>query len=262
MAARQFNKVSVGKLPNEGTAYEKVSGSLLERKELVGIHVQGANRGKIDRYVDNNSLIRFLGICKADQSVNTTVDSTNYNDAIVEDNGVVVGGNGEVEVAGSASSEPGDPVYADGHELSDLSVTRSHIEQEQIGVLISQVGGASSTKWSVSILPSRAGYRNPAPRYPVGPKTTYTADGAIAQAAYQNDGSYIVLTGASSAQMTLADPVAQEVGNRITIHRQGGTGTHDVDFNDEEGSADTIALAADERLVLLAVNTDGYRVIG
>lgn len=256
MAARPFNKKSVGRLPNP-VAYELVSGSSLAAKELVGLHVAGANKGKVDQYVSNDPNIRFLGICVAAASV----ESTSY--AIVNDEGFVTGNNGEVVVAGSGSSSPGDPVFATGESLDDFSVTRSDIDQEPIGVLVKQVGGASSTQWSVSVFASKVGFRGVRnDSYPVGPKTTYTADGAIAQAAYGHDGAYIVLTGSSSAQMTLADPVASEIGNRITIHRQGGTGTHDVDFNDEAGAADTIALAADARLVLLAVSTSGYRVIG
>ena len=245
MAAREFNKVGVGRLPSEGVAYEKVSSSSLAGKELVGIHVAGSDKGKIDRYVKDNPNIRYLGICKAAKSVDTDADSANFNEAIVIENGSVIGQSGEVTVANSASASPGDPVFAGSHLLTSLDVDRSDIDQEQIGVLVKQVGGASTTKWSVSLFPSRYGFRPGAKGYAVGPKTTLTADGAIAQTAYGHDGAYIVLTGSSSAQMTLADPIASEIGNRIVIHRVGGTGTHDVDFNDEEGSADTIAFAAD-----------------
>ena len=93
-------------------------------------------------------------------------------------------------------------------------------------------------------------------------KVLITADGAIPQSAYGHNGAYIPVTGSSSAQLTLADPVAGEIGNVIRIHRIAGTGTHDVDFNDEDGNAVTVVLAATDIVVLQAVSTDGYRQIG
>ena len=61
--------------------------------------------------------------------------------------------------------------------------------------------------------------------------------------------------------MTLAVPTAAQLGFQFTVNRTAGTGTHDVDYTDEEGNSVTRVLADGEALTLYAFSTTGWRTL-
>lgn len=235
-------------------AFTRKSSSSLVRGELAGIYVSGSNRGLVDRFDDALNDMKFLGL------VTNDTFGVDNNEVEVQIRGFNAGFAGNVSVAASASSKSGDPVFATDHQLSTLSAERTSATQEPVGRLYQQLE-ASSLIWKILFDAPAALSSGQVPV--IGPKATLiTADGAIPQTSYGFNGAYIPVTGGSSAQLTLADPVAGEIGNVIRIHRIAGSGTHDVDFNDESGTAVTVTLAAGDVVVLQAINTDGYRQIG
>lgn len=254
MAAIVVDKKVFGDNEIRALAYTRKDSSSLVRGELAGLYVSGANRGLVDRFDDDLNDMKFLGLVTNDQI------GTGANDVEVQIRGFNAGFAGEVSVAASSASKAGDPVYATDHQVSTLSAARTSATQEVVGELYQQQEAASLV-WKILFRPPAALASGQKPV--IGPKATLiTADGAIPQTSYGFNGAYVPVTGSSSAQLTLADPVAGEIGNVIRIHRIAGTGTHDVDFNDESDAAVTVTLAAGDVVILQAVNTDGYRQIG
>ena len=218
--------------------------------DALGIYDIGhAKQFQVRRYDDTVDSLRFHGFANGDSYVE---DSVTYVE--VDYQGVQLK---RATVSGSASSNPGDPVYLTSYDFdSDLKVTQDTEGQDAAGYLQEQQDG--STAWKIILAPSALlGELANKAKYPVGKLTKYTADGAITLPT--QDGEAAQLTGSSSAAMTLAAPSAAFVGKRFTIYRSEGTGTHDVDYPDEDGDIITRVLADGEATTLLAISTTGYR---
>ena len=221
------------------------AGSALER-QMIGRYISGANQGKIALYDPNDiaSGMRFLGFLNGDPYQDDPNASEWFGEVDIQ--GLTLR---EASVTGSASSKPGDPVYAnDLDPLDNLSITPEHIGQEAVAVLHEQLA-SSSTTWTIVFKP---GQSDDVPGTGGMPKVTaYTADGPITLPV--EDGEAARLTGASSAAMTLAAPADTFIGKKFTIYREAGTGTHDVDYTGEGTGSVTRVLADGEATTLLAV---------
>ncbi len=215
---------------------------------IVGIHVSGANKGQVREYDPSISTLRPLGLSLDDAK---TGDGSTYC-AVSRDPYLVT----RVTVGGATSSDPGDPVFADSAatnpaDLDSLSVTQ---EGHAVAHLHEQVDGES---WIILLAPPEKADDAAAFPAAVPAVTAYTADGAITLPT--EDGEAARLTGGASAAMTLAVPTAGIVGMRFTIYRSAGAGTHDVDYTDEAGNAQTRTFADGEAVTLLAASTTGWR---
>lgn len=215
-------------------------------KNLVGIFISGANKGKIRDYDPSVASLKYLGILNGDLVLEQ--DTSVYYGA-VDFVGLKLK---RATVAGSGSSAVGDPVYATGDDPNaDLTITPAQVNHEPIAYLHEQTA-SSSTVWEIVFRP---GYNERVEALGVvpGKVTEYTADGAITLPVEDLEAAR--LSGASSAAMTLAAPADSFVGKRFHIYMSGGTGTHDVDFTDEGGNAATYTYIADgDGITLLAVH--------
>lgn len=222
--------------------------------ELVGIFESGANKGLVRDYDGSVAGLKFLGFLVMDIQ---TIDADNsIYDAVVQTSGFQVK---RCTVANSAAAKVGDVVYATGPDpLDQLDVQSPGIAYDQVGILQEQ-SATGSTSWDVLFFPGFS--VNRVARSDVGPVTEYTADGAIALPTLNRSAAR--LTGASSAQMTLAVPGQAQIGLEFTIYRDAGTGTHDVDYTSEDGTALTFTFSASgDAITLLATSTTGWRRIG
>ena len=215
-------------------------------KNLVGIFISGANKGKIRDYDPTVASLKYLGILNGDlvleQDTSVYYGHVDYQGLQLK----------RATVTGSGSSKPGDPVFAGGDDPNaDLSITPTGIGQEPVAQLHEQTASGSAV-WEIVFYPGY-GEKLHAQGVSYGKVTEYTADGAITLPVEDMEAAR--LSGASSAAMTLAVPPDSFVGKRFTIYMSGGTGTHDVDYTDEGGNAATYTFIADgDGITLLAVH--------
>ncbi len=223
--------------------------------EMAGYHLAGASKGQVEPFDPSDANQVFLGFFNGD--VFTLQDATDEF-VMVDVQGLQMK---RANVTGSASSSPTDLVFSDGtgaDPLDDLTVTPpTTAGQGAVAVLHEQTGGSTSTEWDIIFLPRGDALQG---RTLPGPATTYTADGAITLPTRQKE--VAILTGAASAQMTLVVPTAAQIGLELTVLRSAGSGTHDVDYTDEAGNAQTVTLADGEAVTLLAAVVAGWRRIG
>jgi len=232
------------------------SAEVITKGELVGVHdgTGSGTKGEVEDYNDGVSGLRFLGVNIGDTV--TGDGSTVYCN--VDLTGLAVS---KCTVTGSASSKPLDLVYAlTADPLDGLTMTAPDGTTAPVGVLLEQLDG--STSWRVQLFPADVAVLALAdalrPVGKIGTSTTYTANGAITLPTEDNEAAR--LTGASSAAMTLAVPTAAIVGYTFTVYRSAGTGTHDVDYTDAAGNAQTFTFSATGNSVtLLAESTTGWR---
>ncbi len=241
-------------------AYVVESGKLLYHRALVGIYdglgANSALQGQIAPYDPTEEGLRFLGMHFGDQ---VTGDGTKRS--TVNQSGLRIN---RVTVANSASSLPLTPVYADNDNVDDLDVQAAGgQDDEPIGYLVYQSGGASTTTWDIQLFDAnqtaiRGVQRQGSEQRIASTHAVIAADGAIDKAdLFHNVVQYI--RGSTSAALTLAVPTAAEVGQVWHFKRSAGSGTHDIDYTDELGQAVTVVLGDGDVCSLLAFSTTGYR---
>lgn len=239
-----------GKYPVDGAADSILNG------ELVGIYVKGnAKVGQVLRYDDTVADLAFHGIAQSEAAADAEDSAISV---IVDYSGLQAK---RATVVGSESSAIGAPVYATSYDPDDgTSLTMT---QPTAGVLpvayLKEQSAAGSAVWKIDFVPSYAKSAEVGAYVP-GELNGYTADGAIALPTEDNEVAR--LTGSSSAAMTLAVPGAAQLGFHFNVTRVAGSGTHDVDFTDEEGNAVTRVLLDGASLRLYAFSTTGWRILG
>lgn len=234
---------------------DRVGNANIATGRLAGVYQSGAKQGHVRDYLGSEANLRFCGAFVNGESI--APDGTSVRRTGVIDRGLIIE---SVPVTGSASAAVGALVYAGGPDpATNLTLTANGYDP--IGRLVKQ-REASSTSWDVELFPSYFGAPAvQASPLDIGAATAYAADGAITLPTANRQAAR--LTGGSAAQMTLAVPTAAILGVEFTIYRSGGTGTHDVDYTNEAGTAVTHTFSASgDAITLLAVSTTGWRRIG
>lgn len=233
----------------EQFAFVVKSAAVLYHNALAGLYLSGSAAGQVAPYDDADKDMVFIGVHVGDQITGDAVETTT-----IRTSGVLID---RAVVAGSASAKPGAPAFALSDDIRDLSLVGAG--GEVVAHLLEQQSSSSLT-WSVLLVDALAQLQGYSLDRKIGPANaaTATADGAIALPT--KNFARQVLTGASSAAMTLAVPGSTTpIGYIFEIIRSAGTGTHDVDYTDDVGGAATAVLEAGERIVLQAASAAGWR---
>lgn len=233
----------------EQFAFVVKSSAVLYHNALAGLYLSGSAAGQVAPYDDADKDMVFIGVHVGDKITGDGTATTTIRTA-----GVVID---RAVVAGSGSAKAGAPFFALSDDIRDCSLVGAG--GEIVGHLLEQQS-ASSTTWSVVLVDALAQLQSFSLDRKVGPANAspLTADGAITLPS--KNFARQVLTGASSAQMTLAVPGSTTpIGYVFEIVRSGGSGTHDVDYTDDVGNAATAVLELGERIVLQAASAAGWR---
>lgn len=257
---RQDIRTSADGLPPQ-QSYVVESAAILYHRAIVGIHdglgANSAKQGQIAPFDPTVEGLRYAGIHFGDQ-----ITGDGSKRSTLAQSGMRIT---RVTVAGSGSSLPLTPVYAQNDNLDDLNVNgNGGQDDEPIGYLVYQSGGAASTVWDIQTFDvlqnairglkrSRGADQRIASTHAL-----VTADGAISKATLFN-GAVIYLRGGTSAVMTLAVPTAAEVGQSWNFKRSAGTGVHSIAYTDELGQAVVAVLGDGDVCTLQAFSTTGYR---
>lgn len=233
----------------------RVGNAAIASGRLAGIYESGAKQGQVRDYDPTVEALRFHGLFLNGESIQPA-GVTPVETGVITKPRLIA----RADVAGSASSAPSTPLYANSADpgvASTLTVTPNGYDP--VAILVKQ-SASGSTIWSVLTFGSYVEAQPQSSRIAAGKNTVYTANGAITLPTENYEQA--TLTGASSAAMTLAVPGAGQIGFLFTLLRIGGSGTHDVDYTDEAGNAVTFTFSSSrDQISLLAVSTTGWRHI-
>lgn len=259
MAVNEIRNISFSSETPVENRYPVVSGqdAAIVVGELAGIMITGSTQGQVRKYDPSVAGLKYLGVFNAD--VFTDLDGTSKYVA-VDHQGLQCK---RATVAGSASAKPGDLVYATGSDpLDELTMTSAAIGRDPVAVLHEQTGGAGTTEWDVIFM--KGAFQQNLQRITPGKMTTVAASGALTLPTENYEAARLAGIGATNVQADLAVPTAAELGFVFTVYRDSaGSGTHDLDYTNEAGTAVTEVLSTTgQSITLLATSTTGWRRIG